>query len=84
MATTVDKSLDQKSCSPGQSAHALCSPGQSAHAHELVDVPDRGQRVVAAGGEVLTARVERDADTVGWMRVQCVLCLHVRVASEQK
>ena len=66
------------------STASTVSPCKCPHTDQVIEVPETDQGVCAASGKVVASGVKLNADAVGWVGVQHMLKLQVRITEGKK
>lgn len=66
------------------STASTVSPCKCPHTDQVIEVPETDQGICAARGKVVASGVKLNADAVGWVGVQHMLKLQVRITERKK
>ena len=66
------------------STASTVSPCKCPHTDQVIEVPETDQGICAASGKVVASGVKLNADAVGWVGVQHMLKLQVRITERKK
>lgn len=65
------------------SAISHVSPCKCSDADQVIKIPETNQGICAASGKVVASWVKLDADAVGWVGIQHMLKLQIRVTENE-